>query len=89
MQEAAQELTSLQAELMDYNHVVDRMHTGTDVADITAEIKQVRADNARDSAQLEQLHQQNRDLENQIQNIDLQIQNVTLMTLWGEIVFFL
>lgn len=61
---------------MDYNHVVDRMHTGTDVADIKAEIEQVRADNARDSAQLEQLHNQNRDLENQIQHIDVQIQNV-------------
>lgn len=77
VREIAVELTQLQARLADYNLVVDKVNTSTDRSQIDAEAQELRLENDRHGAQLEQLLGQNRSKEEQIQQLDSEIQNVS------------
>lgn len=77
VREIASELTELQGQLADYNLVIDKINTNTDVGQIEAEAQELKNENDHHAAALEQLFEQNRVKEQQIQQLEIEIQNVS------------
>ncbi|XP_065205523.1 intraflagellar transport protein 74 homolog [Planococcus citri] len=72
--ELAKELTELQGTLADYNLVMDRLHTGTELADIEAEYQSLKATNDAEHVKLEQLFAERTQRQQQIRQVEEDIQ---------------
>ncbi|XP_065207394.1 intraflagellar transport protein 74 homolog [Planococcus citri] len=72
--ELAKELTELQGTLADYNLVMDRLHTGTELADIQAEYQSLKATNDAEHVKLEQLFAERTQRQQQIRQVEEDIQ---------------
>ena len=69
----AQELKDRQGELADYNLLIDKINTNTDVEDISDDCAQLQAQNNKDSKALEILFGDKREKEGQVTQIEAEI----------------
>lgn len=70
-------ITELQGTLADYNIVMDKLHTGTEVADIETEFQALKATNDAEQAKLEQLFAERTQKQQQIHQLEEEIEKVT------------
>lgn len=71
-------IAELQGTLADYNLVMDKLHTGTEVADIEAEYQALKATNDAEQIKLEQLFAERTQKQHQIHQIEEEIEKVVI-----------
>ncbi|KAK6623978.1 hypothetical protein RUM44_010835 [Polyplax serrata] len=81
VREVAAELTKLQGQLADYNVVIDKVNTSTEKSQIDMETEELKHDNSRRMADLDELFGQSRLKEEQIYQLETEIQNEKDVTL--------
>lgn len=62
--------------MTDYNLVMDKLHTGTEVADIEAEYQTLKAANEAEQLKLEQMFAERTQKQQQIHQIEEEIEKV-------------
>ncbi|TPX54840.1 hypothetical protein PhCBS80983_g05707 [Powellomyces hirtus] len=70
----AEELRELQGRLGDFNTLVDKLHTDTDLEDIERHYNQIKAKNERDSIALDDVFQERQQREAAVREVELQIE---------------
>jgi intraflagellar transport protein 74 len=70
----AAEIKELQGELADYNTVLDKSSTDTDVMEVVSDYSTLKAQNDREESSLDTLFTQKQDKENQLQRLEAEIE---------------
>ena len=73
--ETASELTELQSQLADYNLLVDKMNTDTEVILVQQEAQEMASQNEADSREVDGLFAEKQARQDQIQRLEQEVRN--------------